>query len=72
MAGSLMLKYGATAMAYCPILDKKFENYEKDDKAQAMKFFREYCKTRGKTCWIEKYPPLIGWVHTAFVGMGLA
>lgn len=50
MAGSLMLKYGATAMAYCPILDKKIENWEKDDKPQAMKFFTAYCKTKGKKC----------------------
>lgn len=50
MLGSLMLKYGATAMAYCPILDKKIQNYEKNDKPQAMKFFTEYCEMHGKTC----------------------
>ncbi|KAF9963593.1 hypothetical protein BGZ70_007318 [Mortierella alpina] len=27
MAGSLMLKFGATAMAYCPIIDEKFIEY---------------------------------------------
>jgi hypothetical protein len=44
------LKYGSTAMAYCPILDKKIENFEKNDKPQAMKFFTAYCKTKGKVC----------------------
>ncbi|KIM40717.1 hypothetical protein M413DRAFT_28494 [Hebeloma cylindrosporum] len=50
MAGSLMLKYGATAMAYCPILDDKIANWDKKDKPQAMKFFTQYCKTKGKKC----------------------
>ena len=44
------LKYGATAMAFCPILDKKVENFDKDDLPQVMKFFTQYCKTKGKTC----------------------
>ena len=46
----LQLKYGSTAMSYCPIADKKLENYEKDDKSQAMKFFTQYCATKGKKC----------------------
>ncbi|OBT50496.1 hypothetical protein VE04_09494 [Pseudogymnoascus sp. 24MN13] len=50
MAGSLMLKYGATAMAYCPILDEKLANWDRDDKPQAFKFFTAYCKTKGKSC----------------------
>ncbi|CAO3570159.1 unnamed protein product [Mortierella alpina] len=51
LAGGLMLKYGSIAMAYCPILDKKLENFETSgDKAQAMKFFTQYCQTKGKTC----------------------
>jgi hypothetical protein len=50
MVGGLMLKYGATAMAYCPILDKKIENFEKDVEPQAMGLFTKYCKTKGKKC----------------------
>jgi len=50
MAGSLMLKYGAVAMAYCPILDEKIAHFEKDDLPQVMNFFTQYCKTKGKTC----------------------
>lgn len=50
MAGSLMLKYGATLMSYCPILDQKIQNYEENDKPQVMKFFTKYCKSKGKKC----------------------
>ena len=46
----LQLKYGATAMSYCPILDKKITNWEKNDKGQAFKFFTQYCATKGKKC----------------------
>ena len=47
----VQLKYGATAMAYCPILDEKVENWEKSgDKEHALKLFTEYCATKGKKC----------------------
>lgn len=41
------------AKAYCPILDKTIENYEKDDKAQVMKLFPglDDCRqSKGKKC----------------------
>lgn len=50
MAGNLMLKYGATAMSYCPIVEEKVANWDRDDKKQAIKFFTNYCKTKGKSC----------------------
>lgn len=47
----LQLKYGATAMAYFFILDKKVENWEKNgDGERALKNFTEYCATKGKKC----------------------
>ncbi|KIM79294.1 hypothetical protein PILCRDRAFT_823549 [Piloderma croceum F 1598] len=50
MAGSLMLKYGATAMSFCPIFNEKVANFQKDDLPQVNRFFTQYCKTKGKTC----------------------
>ena len=47
----MKLKYGATAMAYCPILDIKIENWEKSgDKKHVFELFTKYCATKGKKC----------------------
>ncbi|KAF8155749.1 hypothetical protein B0H34DRAFT_675887 [Crassisporium funariophilum] len=50
IAGSLMLKYGSTAMSYCPVLDKIVGEWPSKHQAKAMKFMTAYCKTKGKTC----------------------
>ena len=47
----LQLKYGATAMSYCPILNAKIKNWEKSgDTVVAANFFTKYCAAKGKIC----------------------
>ncbi|KAF9467617.1 hypothetical protein BDZ94DRAFT_1248555 [Collybia nuda] len=50
MAGSLMLKYGATLMSYCPVLDKAAEDWSTKHDPKATFWISEYCKTKGKIC----------------------
>lgn len=48
-----MLKYGATAMSYCPILDNKVANYKIADAGNFKKLVIKYIKDKKRMgCFI--------------------
>ncbi|KAF9576234.1 hypothetical protein EC968_009793 [Mortierella alpina] len=49
-AGGLMLKYGAAAMAYCPILDKIVKDWPIEHQKRFQEFLTDLCKTKGLVC----------------------